>query len=173
VKVSRLGLVALALLHSVAASPGQGERIDGYGGFPLSEQVTALWLNGAATKGRPQPVIMVYYRGAAGWHDRGWTIDGKWNTEGKASDAPSFIRLGSPDLDLSIECGGPDGGAKVQGKRVDLSKANVYLAAPVGDKGQETVVLALGKIRFEVPEEANPAVHVLDSHPDIAAQVLK
>jgi hypothetical protein len=151
-------------------------QVVGYGGFPISDQVTALWLNGRSVKGRPQPVIMVYYRGAAGWHNREWKIDGKWNTDGKALDTPAFIRFGCPDFDLSIELGGADGSAKVQGREVDVSQANVYLAAPIGNKGdkaQATVVTGLGKILFEVPEGANPALHVLESRPDLAAQVLK
>src|SRR5436190_4631116 len=125
-EAARAAAVVLALLTGLGNADAEisGTQISGWGGFPLSDRVTALWLTGPTQGGRPQPVIMVYYRGSVGWHKR------KWDLKSQFGKSPSWIRLTSPDLELSIEYGPA---VKVQEQTIDLSVATVFLIDPVAD----------------------------------------
>jgi hypothetical protein len=159
--------LALAIL---LANPFEGTsqvEVSGWGGFPLSESLTSLWLMGPPSTGRPQPLIMVYYRGIPGWHKRKWDLDGHF---GKP---PTWIRLKSPDLELSIEFDGGVSEVKVQRRAVDLSTSTVFLVDLVEKEEMAVLVQSLGQVVFAVPSGVNPAIHVLQTNPGIAARVLK
>lgn len=164
----RLGVIVLvsALFVPTFAATKPQMDVVGVGAYPVSDEVSALWLNGPATGSRPQPLIMVYYHGAAKWHDRKWQIDSK------IGKSPARARLVSGDLELIIEYGSGGREVKVQGQLVDLSVANVFLVSPIGQAEKPTVT-GVGLVRFEVPAEGNPAVYVLASNPDISKKVLK
>ena len=165
----RRAATALLICGSIAstfANESRKTEIVGQGAFPVSAEVSSLWLNGPSAGARPQPVIMVFYRGPAGWHDRKWQIDAK------VLETPSHVSLKSPDLELSIEYGSGGHGVKVQGQDVDLKMSNVYLVTPVAQSGTSPSISGLGLIQFDVPKDANPAMYVLQSNPEIARRVL-
>jgi hypothetical protein len=163
-----LGAVVVALTTlTIAADSPKPYEVSGTGAFPLTDTVSSLWLNGPKQAGRPQPVIMVYYQGASGWHNTHWEVKSEF---GKT---PAWIRLTSPTAELSIEYGPGGVGSKVHGQSVNLSIANVFLVSPVGDTGVEPTIEPLGLVVFAVPEGANPAIQVLETNPAIKAKVLR
>jgi hypothetical protein len=139
--------------------------VSGWGGFALSASTTSLWLTAPAggPSGRPQPLFLIYYVGAPGWHDAEWGFDGEF------SKLPAFVRLRSARFDLAAEYQG-GGRAIVQGTPVDLSSANVFLVAPIDS---DWSVKPLGKVVFDVPPNGIPAVHVISTHLEIREAVVE
>jgi len=158
----------VAPTKSTVRQAGGHERasdvVGGWGGFPITDRVTSLWLTAAEAgrTGRSQPLLMVYYVGAPGWHDAKWTFDAE------ITRLPGYARLKSERFELSVEYQG-GGRALVQGKPVALSSGNVFLVAPID--GQWSVK-PLARVDFDVPPGANPAVHILSAHPEIRAAVM-
>jgi hypothetical protein len=162
-----LGFV-LPLGAFVEAQPDEWKRFDvsGWGGLPLSDTVTALWLDGPKIGSRPDPLLMVYFRGPAGWHNR------KWDSDAHFGSSPAWIRLTSPDLSLSIEFDKPFKRMAVQGEPVDLKEANVFLVSPVGVSGSKATVQALGFVSLDMPADATPPLVVFERRPDIKRAVM-
>jgi len=158
------GLLALSVL---AAEERKPYEVSGTGAFPLSDTVTSLWLDGAPRNDRPQPLLMVYYKGAPGWHNAEWEIKSEFG------NTPAWVRLTSPTVELSIEYGPGGSGSKVQGQPVNLSVANVFLVSPVADPTIVPTVEPLGLVTFAVPPGSNPASHLLEVNPEIKAKVLR
>jgi hypothetical protein len=161
--VAGLGMIII----STSARSGDSRPFDvsGWGGLPLSESVTALWLDGPKAGNRPNPLLMVYFRGAPGWHDR------KWDSDARFGRSPAWIRLTSPDLVLSIEYDKPFGRFAVQEEIVDLTKANVFLVSPVADSSAKAKVEALGWVSLDMPDDATPPLVVLERNPGIKRAV--
>jgi hypothetical protein len=78
--------------------------------------------------------------------------------------------LTSGDLELNLEYFGVSE-ATVQGKRVDLSVANVFKVVRISGPAFSRDVIPLGKVVFAVPEDAVPATWLLEAHPEIAQKV--
>jgi len=148
------------------SSPALGSfDVSGWGGHPVSTEVSSLWLSRGPTAGeRPQPMLMVYYRGTSGWHDR------KWDISSEFGKTPPFIRLSSPGLVLSIVQDAA-GSVRVQGQQVDLSVANVFLVRRIDGPMMGMLVVPIGRIRNEIPSEANPPVFILETQREIADEV--
>lgn len=163
--LTALIMIAGSLFAPVDAQQVQG--VTGVGAFPISESVTALWLLGEPRGGRAQPVVMVYYRGQAGWHDR------KWVSKSDFGETTGLAKLSSADLELVIEYGSGGADVKVQGQRVDLKSANVFLVSPIGDPTRKPAVESVGFVAFTVPADANPALHVLATNRPIAEKVVR
>jgi len=155
--------------HTPVLSVGRDEPatdvVSGWGGFALSASTTSLWITAPASgpSARPQPLVLIYYVGAPGWHDSEWGFDGEF------SKLPAFVRLRSERFDLSAEYQG-GGRATVQGKPVDLSSANVFLVSPIDG---EWSVKPLGKVVFDVPLNGIPAIHVVSTHREIREAVVE
>ena len=137
----------------------------GWGGFPLSDRLTSLWLtNGEPVNGVPQPLVLVYYLGEPGWHNR------KWDVQSEFGQFSSFIKLVSEGLTLSIEYAGGDK-AKVQGKAVDIASANVYLVSQVDGLPKDISVRPVGRIQTPIPDGVPAGAFVLKNNPEIAAKI--
>lgn len=158
-------MIAASLLS--AADEKSGQEVTGVGAFPVSDSVTGLWLLGEPQGGRAQPIVMVYYRGLAGWHDR------KWVSKSDFGKTTWLAKLSSDDLELVIEYGSGGTDVKVQGHSVDLEVANVFLVSPIGDPTKRPVVEAVGFMVFTIPGDANPALHVLATNRAIAEKVVR
>ena len=156
-----LGLLPLG---SRAEEP-QRYDISGWGGLPLSEDATALWLNGPKVGERPNPIIMVFFRGAPGWHSR------KWESDSQFGKSPAWIHLKSPDLILSIEYDKPFNRVAIQDEQLDLGKANVYLVSPIAGPQKKAKIEALGLVSLEVSGDAAPPLVVLERNPTIKRAV--
>src|SRR6185503_18295226 len=76
----RFAALCLVVLFCAYASAEEPKKFDvaGWGGLPLSDSVTSLWLNGPNEGARPQPLLMVYFRGQPGWHKRDWKINSQF-----------------------------------------------------------------------------------------------
>ena len=145
--------------------PNDVSQVGGWGGFPLSETSTSLWLTyGAPVNGAPQPLVMVYYVGSPGWHNRDWKIDSQFG------QTPAWIRLISSGLTLAIEYSGGNT-AKIQGQTVELGNSNVFLVSRIDGPLMGMVVKPLGKYAQPVPTDATPGEFILRTNPEIQKQV--
>jgi len=163
----RLAAVCMCGFLCLPALSEEPKKFDvsGWGGLPLSDQVTSLWLNGPKELERPQPLLMVYFRGSSGWHKRKWDMDSRF---GKS---PAWIRLKSPDLVLSIEYDKQFHRIAVQEEPVDLTKANVFLVSPVGDPSAKAKIESLGLVSLAVTGDAAPPLVILERNPEIKRAV--
>ena len=131
--------------------------------MPLSPEVIALWLSRGAHGDTPQPFVMVYYKGSAAWHERSWQVADDYGT------APSFIRMTSPALTLSVE-ESAEGIVRIQGKVVDLAAANIFLVERI-DSSSAVQIVPLGRLRDPIPAGVIPPRFVLSAQREVADRV--
>ena len=152
----------------VPAPPGSAlAPSSGGGAYPLTPEVAALWLSRGGKAGEtPQPFVMVFYAGPSGWHDKQWQVADDYG------NPPSFIKMTSPELTLSLE-ESADGVIRIQREVVDLSVANIFQVRQIDGQMSAVQVIPVGWLRLPIPADAIPPVFVLDSQREIAARVLE
>ena len=136
-----------------------------WGGYPLDDRVTSLWLSGPATgpsSYRTQPLMMVYYVGPPGWHQLEWTFAGDFST------LPALARLESAGYDLRVEYFNHER-AIVQGAEVDPSCANVFVVTQLAGSWS---VSPAAKVVFDVPTGVNPGAYVSSMYPAVSAALI-
>jgi hypothetical protein len=142
-------------------------RVSGFGGFPLTAQLTSMWaaLDERAAPGKKPLTFIVYFRGKPGWHERGWQSNFRPDQE------PALVEFASDSILLRADYHRATRVVHLFRSDVDVSKANVVLVDHVDDPPGE-VVVPLGRVSLEIPEDENPAVYVLQHSPDIRRALL-
>ena len=162
---------AAAVLLAVASLPVTASdkpvRVSGGGGFPLTSSVTSMWgaVDEVKASGSKPLTFMIYFRGSPGWHDR------KWKSKQQLQAAPYFIEFSCDLTTLRADFDVSSGSLTVFGQRIDIAASNVLVVDRVDHPGEE-VVTALGRFDLHFPEEANPAVWLLQKHDDLRARVV-
>jgi hypothetical protein len=164
-KILLLVIATLFPLRVLVASEGAAF---GVGAYPLSPTTVSMWLLRTDSGSKPLPMLLVYFTGTPGWHNRGWQskFDGNIKEEGRAS-----YRLISQDVILEIAIAADNKTVWIQGKEFKLEQGNVY-AVKNADKGSaKEQVEALGS--FELPYSSGRplALLVLQNHPELAEKL--
>ena len=157
---SVLLVVSLASLVSCAASD-TNRPLDaaGGGGIPVSPELVGMWLSRAPAGEVPQPFVVVYFRGEAGWHDRAWESDFR--------RTPLRVSLSSEEVGLVVEQV-DDTVVRIQGRRIDLASGNVFLVSGLPDDSRiETV----GRVEVVMKADSVPVLEVLAGQPEIRRAV--
>ena len=158
-------LFAAVLLSSASDKP---VRVSGGGGFPLTPSVTSIWgaVDELVTPGKKPLTFMIYFRGDSGWHERKWESKQQWKPK------PFFIEFTCDLTTLRAEVDPSSHTLTLFGHQVDLAMANVVLVDHV-DRPSKEVVSALGRVDLVIPEDANPAVWVLQQNESIRSKVIE
>lgn len=164
-------MIAVGVAISTALSPFPSKSADlvtGGGGFPLTPAVTSMWgmVDEPVAPGKKRLTFMIYFRGTDGWHQR------KWSSNQQLKDDPFVIEFASDLTTLRAVVDRRARTLTVFGSHCDLSKGNVLLIENVDHPGHE-VVVTLGYVELVVPEEANPAIWLLQNDEAIRAKVIK
>ena len=115
--------------------------------------------------GKKPFTFVIYFRGKDGWHEREWKSKQEWNAD------PFFVEFVSDAVTLRATVNRSSRELTVFGRQVDLASANVVFVDHVDQPGKE-VVTELGRVDLVMPEDANPALWVLQHNDSIRAQVL-
>ena len=68
-------------VSAIAQSPsGNPLKVIGVGAFPISGEMSSLWLNGASGR----PLVVIYFRGKDGWLNTKWDTNSKTEQNGWA-----------------------------------------------------------------------------------------
>lgn len=156
-----------ALLPLRVLSAPQGAAF-GVGAYPLSATNVSMWLLRTDTEAKPLPMLLVFFTGAQGWHNRQWesTFDGNIKEEGRTN-----YRLVSQDVVLQIAIAEDKKTVWIQGKEYKIEQSNVYVVKDADKGPSREKVEALG--RFELPYSSDQpiAVLVLRNHPELEAKL--
>jgi hypothetical protein len=115
--------------------------------------------------GKKPLTFMIYFRGKDGWHERKWKSNQEWNAD------PFLMEFASDAATLRITVDRSSRQLAVFSRQVDLATANVVLVDHVDLPGKE-IVTELGRVDLVMPEDANPALWVLENYDSIRAKVL-
>lgn len=160
--------VAAQCLVVLAAGPSdESRRVSGGGGFALSSSVTSMWgaVDETAPPGKKLLSFAIYFRGTTGWHDRKWESDLQFDAD------PFSIEFRSDLTALRAEVDRTTRTLTVLGRQIDLGNGNVILVDHVDRPGEE-VVSILGEFDLSTPEDANPALWLLQQNQELMSRVL-
>src|SRR5689334_7112231 len=112
-----LRLLVLVCVFSATGAFGQSNPGIGVGAFPLSSTTVSMWLLGGSATGNPQPIVLVYFNGPAGWHQRPWEskFEGNIRKEERAT-----YQLVSSTVTLEIVVSADRKSVLVQGQEFQL-----------------------------------------------------
>ncbi len=146
----------------IGNEPEKVYRISGFGGFPIDASTTSMWL--AAPSGIP--VVMAYFHGPTGWHDRKWKIESKFE-----KGAPGWAKLISDVATLSLEADSDSGKLKIQGQSFNEVDANTFLVVHVGEKDAEEKVIPLGRFELKRTEDEPASVELLRANRELFERI--
>lgn len=156
-------LVSGLVTGAFAQAPVSGPlKVTGVGAFPISGEVSSLWLNGASGK----PLVMVYCCGKKGW------LDAKWDSSSKVEPSGwAWFQLTSPATTLRVRLNLESRQLEVQGSTSNLGAANTFLVLHADERPERQRILALGT--FEMPVAGNdPAsLALLTQHPSLVGRI--
>lgn len=136
--------------------------VAGFGAFPLSPELTSLWLGGADH----HPLVMVYFHGPSGWHTTAkWKIDSHFGKEG-----PCWAELTSDNAELRVWLNPDNGNAEVQHEPFDIAQSNVFLVLNVTDRSKQRIV-PLGFAELPASSDKPASVMLLESNNTIAEKL--
>lgn len=157
-------VVLLFLLSATAIASGPAVEGIGAGAFPLSAEIVSMWFGHHPAGGGPRPVVIVYFIGQPGWHDR------PWQSSVQLDAFPAHHELSSSNVRLHVSVDVHTNDVVVQRSRFHLSNANVF-AVVHADQGPAARVVALG--RFELRDSDEPAsIAALRDHETLGQQLL-
>ena len=158
-------LVVLLLLAATALLNAENSNmIGGFGGFPLSSDLTSMWLAGA--DGRP--AIMAYFHGPEGWHQMQWASAGEI-----AAEKPVWAEFRADTITLRLWWDPKTGDVEVQSEKYNVAANNTFLVVYVGEKVRVPKVIPLGV--FQMPDlgEEPPSILLLRASPELVKRIEK
>lgn len=138
--------------------------VSGVGGFPIDASTTSMWL--AAPSG--QPVVMAYFHGPTGWHDREWKVDSKFE-----KGAPGWAKFISDVATLSLKADSDSGKLEIQGQSFNEADANTFLVVHVGEKDAQERVISLGRFEQKRTKDEPASVELLRANPELLERIRK
>ena len=162
-RLSRMALM-VALLTSVMARSEEKFTVSGFGGYPISQSITSLWLAGPDHR----PLIMVYFHGQDGWHNTQWKIDSKFE-KGK----PGWAELKSEKVTLRLSLNVDSGEAEVQSGKFKIAENNTFLVLLGRDASTLQKIIPLGAFDLPASKEQPASILLLQSNPRLKEQIDK
>lgn len=127
-----------------------------------------MWLLRTDADQKPIPVLLVYFTGATGWHNRRWES----KLEGNAKqESRSSYRLVSQGLTLELIISHDQKAVWIQGREYPLGDSNVYLVRDADKGSQSERIEALGRFTLPHSTEEPLALLVLRRNPELAEKL--
>jgi hypothetical protein len=155
-------IVALAVL-SIAASE-EKFTVSGFGGYPISHNITSMWLAGPDHR----PLIMVYFHGREDWHNTKWKVDSKFE-KGK----PGWAELQSEKTTLRLSMNTETGEAEVQSRKFKISESNTFLVLHTGEPSVPQKIISLGIFDLPASKDQPASVLLLRANPQLMERINK
>jgi len=156
-----------ALCGMVAAQSSNPSReqklaIRTFGGYPVSDNISSLWL--AGSDGRP--LLIVYFHGPRGWHKTQWKIDFKLENA-----SPGWVQLGSENVTERIDVYPETWEVAIQGSKFSLRQSNTFLVLHTGELLVPQKVIPLGVFKLPQSTEKPPSLVLLRSYLELAERI--
>lgn len=148
----------------IGREPEKEYTVSGVGGFPIDASTTSMWL--AAPSG--QPVVMAYFHGPSGWHDRKWKVESKFE-----KGAPGWGKFICDVATLSLKADSDSGELEIQGQSFNEGDANTFLVVHVGEKDAKEKVIALGRFEQKKTKDEPASVELLRANPELLERISK
>lgn len=143
-------------------APEEKLEIKRVGGYPLSQNISSLWL--AGSDGRP--LVMIYFYGPKDWYQAFWNIDYKFE------DArPGWAELQSGNIRLRIEVDPETWEVSVQSHKFRARQSNTFLVLHSGELLVPPEVVPLGLFKLPRSTDQPASVLLLREHPDLAEDI--
>jgi hypothetical protein len=143
-------LLLVALITSAVAGPDEKFTVSGFGGYPISHNITSMWLAGPDHR----PLLMVYFHGPEDWHNTKWKVDSKFE-KGK----PGWAELQSDRATLRLLMDTETGEEEVQSGKFKVSENNTFLVLHAGEPSVPQKIIPLGV--FDLPASKDQPAPVL------------
>ncbi len=150
----------LALLTASVSAAIVG--VTGMGSHPVSQNTLAFWL----LQADGTPLVMVYYRGPAQWHDAEWKVDSQFT-----NTAVGWAELKCAKATLRIRADLGAGRAEIQHKSFAIAENNTFLVVHTTDAQQR--IIPLGHHKLLKTAEHPAALMLLDSDKALKKRIEK
>ena len=159
----------IALLIPVLSVAGDDRGKISFGAWEVSKTVVSTWLWAfSPTAPQTEPLVLAYFNGAAGWHDRQWD----WQFDGSEKNQErTNYRWVSDSLTLSIAVSGDKKSCWIQNKMYDLAQGNVFLVRNADRGPKEEQVVVMGTFDLTNPSGQPLAVFLLRKYPELRAKL--
>jgi hypothetical protein len=161
-RVTTTVIFLIALVATAIAATEQKFAVSGFGGYPISGNITTLWLSGP----HRHPILLVYFCGPNDWHKTLWNINSRFD-KGKLG----WAELQSENVTLRLEFDAETGEARVQSSEFKIGEKNVFLVLYTGELLVPQKIIPLGL--FDLPRSnGQPAsILLLQAHPELMARI--
>ena len=163
-KCISLVAVIIALAHPVIAGPEQKFTVSGFGGYPISQTTTSMWLAGPYHR----PLLMVYFHGPDGWHNTQWKVSSRFE-KGK----PGWAELRSEKATLRLSMDTETGEAEVQSSKFKITESNTFLVLHAGEPSIPQKIISLGVFDLPASKDQPASVLLLGRNPDLRDRIDK
>ena len=158
-----------ALCGMVAAQSSNPSReqklaIRTFGGYPVSDNISSLWL--AGSDGRP--LLIVYFHGPRGWHKTQWKIDFKLENA-----SPGWVQLGSENVTERIDVYPETWEVAIQAVKFNVRQSNTFLVLHTGELLVPQKVIPLGVFNLPTSTDKPASVLLLRTHLELAERIDK
>jgi len=143
-------LCGVVVAQGSVAAPGQEFAIKTFGGFPISDNISSLWLTGS--DGRP--LVMVYFYGPKDWYETQWNINSKFE-DGRLG----WAELRSENVTVRVEVYPETWEVAIQASKFSVRQSNTFLVLHTGELLVPQKLIPLGV--FDLPPSTDKAASVL------------
>jgi hypothetical protein len=162
-RLSLIGVVLTLVVSAIAASE-EKFTVSGFGGYPISNSLTSMWLAGPDHR----PLIMVYFHGREEWHNTKWKVDSKFE-KGK----PGWAELQSEKVTLRLSMNTETGEAEVQSGKFKISESNTFLVLHTGEPSVPQKIISLGIFDLPASKDQPASVLLLRAKPQLIERINK
>src|SRR5215831_16802997 len=117
-------LSGMVVAQPSTAAPEQELAVKTFGGYPVSDNITSLWLAGA--DGRP--LLMVYFLGPRDWYETQWNIDFKFK-----AGQPGGVELRSENVTVRVDVYPETREVAIQAIKFSVRQSNTFLVLHTGE----------------------------------------
>jgi TPR repeat protein len=156
-----LAVVACSAFLALCVRAQAGPRPIGAGAFPVSFTHASAWFAQSADANRKAVILLVYFEGAAGWHNQ--DTDFKW----QVNESPATIQMSVGNIRIDVKYFSNTSDVEIQGTKQNLSNSNVFVVKAIDSTSPEVKALGIHDLSFG--RDDIPAVALLRRDPDVWA----
>lgn len=143
-------LCGIVVAQSSPPDPEHELAIKTFGGYPVSDNISSLWLSGS--DGRP--LIMVFFSGPKGWYETQWNVDFKFD-DGK----PGWAQLRSENVTVRVDVNPETWEVAIQASKFSVRQSNTFLVLHTGELLVPQKVIPVGV--FDLPPSTDKPASLL------------
>ncbi|MCD8483487.1 MAG: hypothetical protein LR015_13005 [Verrucomicrobia bacterium] len=160
-------LIYLLIFPAISFSEQQKPGF-GIGAYPLSSSTVSMWLLKQNDDGNPETVVVVYFSGEDGWHNRPWKSEFQGNI--KRAEKTLF-ELKSDDVTLTLAVSDDGLIVSVQGNDFNLEEGNVFVVRNVDRGSDHQEIVKIGRFDLPYSDRVPVSVALLQTKPEIQAEI--